>query len=431
MVKYDWLHRYQAGLPCIILPTMVATTQSRTDKMKTRPTMKLKISRLLMEFLESEKTGGLILFFCTISSLLFSNSRLGHEYVLFWHRYLDLSFLGMDLKHTLVDWINDGLMTFFFLLVGLEIEREFYKGELSGIKNALLPIVAALGGMVFPAAIHFFFNVGTDTQSGFGIPIATDIAFALAVAALLGERAPLSLKILLTALAIIDDLGAILVIAIFYAHDFSVFHFTVAVLIFVGLVFLNRLKVNALFCYLLPGVAMWSFMLKSGIHPTITGVLLAFCIPFRQGDQASPSWRIQHYLDKPVPFVILPLFALSNTALVFEPGWYSNLIGNNAIGIIVGLVVGKPIGIFLFSLIAVKIGLSQLPNGIKWRHIIGMGALAGIGFTMSIFIANLAFSDKGLIQNSKIDILCASAIAGLLGFLLLSITGNRSRGSER
>ncbi len=382
-----------------------------------------------MEFLESEKTGGLILLFCTITSLLVSQSRLGYEYVSFWDRYLGLSFLGIDLKHTLVEWINDGLMTFFFLLVGLEIERELYKGELSSIKNASLPAAAAFGGMVFPAAIHFFFNAGTRTQAGFGIPIATDIAFALAVAALLGKRMPLSLKILLTALAIIDDLGAILVIAIFYAHDFSIFHFAVAAVILAGLVLLNRLDVKALPCYLVPGVAMWFFMLKSGIHPTITGVALAFCIPFRQGDEASPSWRMQHYLDKPVPFLVLPLFALANTAIVFEPGWYANLIGDNALGIIVGLVVGKPVGIFLFSLIAVKIGLSRLPSGIKWKHIIGMGALAGIGFTMSIFIANLAFFDKGLVQNSKIDILCASVLAGTLGFLLLSLSGDRSRGS--
>ena len=223
-----------------------------------------KVSRLFIEFFQSEKTGGLLLVLCAVASVLISNSRLGGYYTGLWYRHLDLSFFSIDLNYSIARWINDGLMTIFFLLVGLEIERELYKGELAGIKNAALPIVAAFGGMVVPALIHFLWNSGTTTQSGFGIPMATDIAFALGALSLAGKRIPVSLKILLTSLAIMDDLGAILVIALFYAHEFMVFHFTMALIVFVTLVVLNRLNVNNLFCYLAGGVVMWFFMLHSG-----------------------------------------------------------------------------------------------------------------------------------------------------------------------
>jgi NhaA family Na+:H+ antiporter len=391
--------------------------------------MKARISRLFLEFVESEKTGGLTLMACTVISLLTSNSPFGDRYVDFWHRYLDLSFLGVNLKFSLIQWINDGPMTLFFLLVGLEIERELYKGELSGIRNALLPIIAALGGMVIPALIHFSFNMGLPTQSGFGIPMATDIAFALGMLSLVRGTIPVSLKVLLTALAIIDDLGAILIIAIFYSQGFFVFHFMFAMMILAALVVMNRLNVNNLIWYVAGGTVMWFFMLESGIHPTIAGVLLAFAIPFRKGNKGSPSYRMQHYLDKPVPFLILPIFALANAAIVFEPRWYSSFIENNTAGILTGLVIGKPLGVFLFTLLAVKTGLCRLSDDLSWQKILGMGILAGTGFTMSIFIANLAFFDESLIQNSKIAVLCASAIAGTVGLLFLSITGKRSHGA--
>jgi Na+:H+ antiporter, NhaA family len=381
--------------------------------------MKMRISDIFLEFFKSEKIGGLILVLCTIISLLLSNSRFGNSYIDFWHYCIDLSFLNIDLKYSLIHWINDGLMTIFFLLVGLEIERELYKGELSGIRNALLPIVCAVGGMIVPAIIHFSFNAGTVRQSGFGIPMATDIAFALGVLSLLGNRIPTSLKILLTALAIIDDLGAMIIIALFYSKEFSVIHFTVAMIIFAGLATLNRLRVHNLFYYIFGGVVMWLLMLKSGLHPTITGILLAFVIPFGKGDKTSPSYKMQHYLDKPVPFIILPIFALSNTCIVVLPGSFLSFIDSNTIGIVAGLVIGKPLGIFIFSFIAVRAGLCKLPGNITWRFIMGMGLLGGIGFTMSIFIANLAFVDPRLVENSKIAILCASVIAGLAGYLFL------------
>jgi Na+:H+ antiporter, NhaA family len=381
---------------------------------------KLRISALFHEFFESEKTGGLLLVFCTFASILISNSAFGDHYTRLWQRPLDLLLPAISLKQSMSGWINDGLMTIFFLLVGLEIEREFYKGELAEIKHAALPVIAALGGMIVPAFLHLSFNAGTPTQSGFGIPMATDIAFSLAALSLLGNRVPAVLKVFLTALAIIDDLGAMLVIAFFYAHDFSTLHFILATMIFLGLVALNRLGFDNLFIYMIAGIVMWFFMLKSGVHATITGVLLAFVIPFRKGDAHSPSHKVQHFLDKPVPFIVLPLFALANTSIVFAPGWHIGLIGHNTLGILAGLLLGKPVGIVMFSLISVKIGLCALPDTVTWRHMIGMGMLGGIGFTMSIFITNLAFpGDVGLAQDSKLAILSASAIAGAAGFLVL------------
>jgi len=364
---------------------------------------------------------------CAVVSLVISNLSFGYDYVSFWHSRLDLSVAGLSMDYDLMHWINDGLMALFFLLVGLEIERELYKGELTGVRNALLPTIAAFGGMLVPGLIHFSLNVGTQTQSGFGVPVATDIAFALGILSLAGGRIPVTLKILLAALAIMDDLGAVLVIALFYAPGFSVLYFTAAMVVFVGMISLNRLKVNILFPYLSGGLLMWFFMLRSGVHPTIAGVLLAFAIPFREGERASPSYKMQHLLCKPVAFVILPIFALANTAMIFEPGWYGSFIDCNTAGIMLGLVIGKPLGIFLFTLIAVKTGLGKLSAELSWRHVFGMGIIAGIGFTMSIFIANLAFSEQHTIQNSKLAVLCASAVAGAAGYLFLSRMGRRFR----
>ncbi|OPY64609.1 MAG: Na(+)/H(+) antiporter NhaA [Syntrophorhabdus sp. PtaU1.Bin002] len=381
--------------------------------------MKTRISRIFLEFVENEKTGGLVLVFGTLVSIAVANSALGSHYAQFWHYCLDLSLPGLVMKHTIAGWVNDGLMTVFFLLVGLEIEREFYKGELSGIKNALLPVIAALGGMLVPALIHFSLNGGAPTQSGFGIPMATDIAFSLGALSLLGKRVPVSLKVVLTALAIIDDLGSVLVIAFFYVRDFSFPSLMCALGIFFGLVMLNRLKVNNIPVYLIAGTIMWVFMLKSGVHATIAGVLLAFAIPFRTGDRFSPSYKIQRFLDKPVPLIILPIFVLANTGIVFSSGWYLNLIDHNTLGIFAGLVLGKPVGIASFSLVSVRTGLCRLPKDLAWRHMVGLGILGGIGFTMSIFITNLAFINIRLVQNSKVAILAASVVASITGVLVL------------
>jgi Na+:H+ antiporter, NhaA family len=374
----------------------------------------MKLTRLFTEFFNSEKGGGLILVLVTLLSLGLANSIWQAEYIHFWHYSLG--------GHTIVHWINDGLMTIFFLLIGLELEREIYVGELSNIKNASLPIFGAIGGMLVPAGLFLLFNFRTETQSGAGIPMATDIAFAIGVLSLLGNRVPSSLKIFLTALAVIDDLGAIIVIAIFYTSSLAFSNLFIALGIFGILLILNRLKIHNLIPYLIGGLAMWYFMLNSGVHATITGVLLAFAIPFGNGGEKTPSYILQHFLHKPVAFLILPLFAVANTCISLENGWQSELGNANSLGIIAGLIIGKPIGIWLFSFIGVGLGLCVLPNDLRWKNIIGAGLLGGIGFTMSIFITLLAFDNADIINHSKIAILVASFISGIFGFIFLRLT---------
>jgi len=374
----------------------------------------MKLSQLFNDFFDSEKAGGLILVFVTLLSLSLANSPWQRGYIDFWS--LDLG--GISLVHL----INDGLMTVFFLLIGLELEREMYSGELSDLKNAALPMFGAIGGIVVPSALFLWFNLGTDTQAGAGIPMATDIAFAIGILSLLGKRVPPSLKIFLTALAVMDDLGAILVIAVFYTTSIVFVNLLIAVGLFCFLLFLNRWKVRHLFPYLIGGIVMWYFMLHSGIHATITGVLLAYAIPFGKGGEKSPSYKLQHFLHRPVAFFILPLFAMANTCIAIGQGWQSGLAHSNSIGIMAGLVIGKPLGIWLFSFIGVGLGLCTLPSDLRWRNIIGAGFLGGIGFTMSIFITLLAFDDVAHVNNSKIAILIASFVAGITGFLFLKLT---------
>jgi NhaA family Na+:H+ antiporter len=374
----------------------------------------MKLTRLYKEFFNSEKAGGLILVSLTILSLGLANSPWQFTYTNFWN----LEFGG----HSIVHWINDGLMTIFFLLIGLELEREIYKGELSDFKNAVLPIFGAIGGMVIPAGIFLIFNLKTNSQSGTGIPTATDIAFAIGILSLLGNRVPASLKIFLTALAVIDDLGAIIIIAVFYTATLSFVNVIIALAIFCFLLLINRLKIYNLIPYLIGGVAMWYFMSASGVHPTITGVLLAFAVPFGDGSEKSPSYVLQHFLDKPVAFLILPLFAFANTGISIDNNLIYGLGQNYSLGIMVGLVIGKPLGILLFSLLGVSLGLCSLPSDLKWTNIIGVGFLGGIGFTMSIFITLLAFDIPEMINTSKIAIFIGSFIAGTIGLLLLKLT---------
>ena len=369
------------------------------------------MTKLFRAFFESEKSGGLVLLFCTLLSLVISNSFLGTDYLSFWNTNLG--------SHTTGQWVNDGLMAIFFLLIGLELEREIYIGELSKIKDALLPFSAAVGGMLIPAALFFFLNFGTKTQSGFGIPMATDIAFALGILSLLGNKVPTSLKVMLTALAVIDDLGAILVIALFYTKSLIWTNLIISLAIFGALLILNRLKVRNLIPYLIGGVFMWYFMLNSGIHATITGVLLAFAIPFGNGDEKSTSYVLQHALHKPVAYIILPIFALANTAIIIQSGWQNAMTETYTLGILIGLLLGKPVGIMLFSYLAVKLKWCSLPSDINWKMVLGIGLLAGIGFTMSIFITLLAYDDNYIINNTKIMIIIASTLAGIAGFLLL------------
>jgi NhaA family Na+:H+ antiporter len=376
----------------------------------------MKLTKTFTAFFQSEKASGLLLLFVTVMSLILANSLIQTQYIAFWNTEIG--------HHSITHWINDGLMTIFFLLIGLELEREMYHGELANIKNAILPIFGALGGMIVPAGIFLALNYGTQTQNGAGIPMATDIAFAIGVLSLLGSRIPASLKIFLTALAVIDDLGAILVIAIFYTQTIALDNLLYAFIILAFLFILNRRKVHHLAPYLIGGAFMWYFMLNSGVHATITGVLLAFVIPFGDGGKNTASYKLQHFLHEPVAFIILPLFAVANTCIAINSDWHEGLSHENSLGIILGLVVGKPLGIWLFSFLAVSLGICNLPRDLKWKNILGAGMLGGIGFTMSIFITLLAFKNDGeeIITFSKIAILIASFLSGTFGFLWLKLT---------
>lgn len=373
------------------------------------------LSKSFQAFFDSEKSSGILLILCTVVSLLLANSMIGTHYLEFWQTRV----AGLSIGQ----WINDALMAIFFLLIGLELERELYVGELSSVRNALLPMFAALGGVVMPALIHYSLNSGTPTESGFGIPMATDIAFALGALAILGSRVPASLKVLVVAFAVIDDLCAIIVIAVFYTAQLSVAYLLAALAVWGVLLVFNRvLRVMSMLPYLIGGVLMWALMLKSGVHATIAGVMLAFAIPFshKDDDTASPSHKLEHILHKPVAFIILPVFALANTGVVIGADWMQSLTGANSIGIVAGLLIGKPVGVFLLCFVAVAVGLCRLPEDLNWRHVLGAGILGGIGFTMSIFITNLAFAgDAAIINASKMAILLASLTAGTAGFLWL------------
>lgn len=375
----------------------------------------IKLSKLFTDFFESEKSGGIILLICTVASLLLSNTTATQSaYLGIWNIHAG----GHELTH----WINDGLMAIFFLMIGLELEREVYIGELSNLKTALLPAVAALGGMLVPAAIHLACNYNTPYSSGAGIPMATDIAFALGVLSLLGNGVPPSMKIFLTALAVIDDLGAIITIALFYSKGLAWGYLGAALGIFAVLGICNRLKVNVLLPYLIGGMAMWWCMLHSGVHATLSGVLLAFVIPFGTGSEDSISYKLQHFLHRPVSFGILPIFALANTAIVLGNASANTLFTTNNLGIAAGLLLGKPLGIISFSFIAIYLKLCAKPRELKWINIAGLGLLGGIGFTMSIFVTLLAFSNSTIVDASKIAIITASALSALSGLVLLHFT---------
>lgn len=368
--------------------------------------------KIFVDFFESEKSGGLTLIFFTVISLILANSAFQETYLGFWEN----KFGGLSLEH----WVNDALMAIFFLLIGLELKREFQIGELSSLKKAALPIFSALGGMLVPALIYLLYNFQQPTANGFGIPMATDIAFALGVLSLLGKRVPLALKVFLTALAVIDDLGAILVIALFYTKTIIWSNLAASLGLFVLLLVFNKLKVKSLIIYIPVGIIMWYFMHHSGIHATITGVLLAFALPTKPAKKmASPAEITQRFLHLPVPFVILPLFALVNTAISINDDWLTSLTSPASQGIAVGLVIGKTLGIFLFSWLAIKVGFAEKPAGVNWSQLFGVGILGGIGFTMSIFVTLLAFDSPTLINSGKLAILFASLTAGLIGFTWL------------
>jgi NhaA family Na+:H+ antiporter len=378
----------------------------------------LVFTRLFLDFFKSEKFSGFLLIGCTALSLLVANSSWGESYAHFWH----YPFAGLTVEL----WINDGLMAVFFLLVGLEIEREIYIGELSTFRLAILPIVAALGGMLVPAGIHLLLNNGTPTASGAGIPMATDIAFALGILSLAGKAVPPAIKVFLTALAIIDDLGAILVIALFYTEQLSILYLSIALLTFALLFFLGKKGITRGWVYGIGGLVLWYCMFRSGVHATISGVLLAFAIPFGKGGNQSLSARLQHFLHPIVAYFIVPVFALANTGIILSGEILHTLGSVNSLGIMMGLTLGKPIGIVLFSAVAVQIKTASLPSGVAWKHIMAAGMLAGIGFTMSIFITILAFPDSATIVSSKVAILVASLLSAFIGLFTFRLFGSRS-----
>jgi Na+:H+ antiporter, NhaA family len=423
-----------------------------------------RIVRPFQDFAHKQSSGGILLIAATVVALAWANSPWSESYAALWQTKLTVGLGEFSLSKDLAHWINDGLMAVFFLVVGLEIKREVLVGELSSVRGAALPVAAALGGAVVPALIYLAFNAGTEAAAGWGIPMATDIAFALGVLALLGERVPVALKVFLTALAIVDDIVAVLVIALFYTSDISWGALGVGGLFLGALVVANLIGVGRTLVYALLGIGLWLAFLLSGIHATIAGVLLAFTVPAssfinpgaflergryildrfeRAGEKGEnvltneerqaalhalnhatyklepPLHELEHTLHPWVVFAIMPLFALANAGVPLGGGLGEALTSPVALGIVAGLVLGKQFGVTLFAWLAVKSGISELPGGIGWRHVYGAGWLAGIGFTMSLFISDLAFSDGSLVDAAKLGILVASLVAGVVGWLIL------------
>ena len=379
-------------------------------------------------FFKLEAASGLVLLFAAIIALLISNSSLSNLYFSTLNEYLFLGINEFGLKLTVLHWINDVLMAVFFFFVTLEIKREFLQGELSNIKQALLPIIAAVGGMLVPALIYVYINFGdSQTLNGWAIPSATDIAFSLGVLSLLGKRVPLSLKVFLTALAIIDDLGAIVIIAIFYSGDLSIKYLLLMLLAFIILLLINKFNIKKFLPYLIAGIFLWDFTHNSGIHATIAGVLLAITIPHRKQEKDfSLLIKVEHSISPYVAFGIMPLFAFANAGVSLEGLSFSSLLDKVPLGIVLGLFVGKQLGVFIFSYVSIKLKIAQMPNNSNWFNFYGVGILTGIGFTMSLFVGNLAFVENmQYMDGVKIGVLTGSLLSTLTGYFLILLTPNK------
>jgi len=379
-------------------------------------------------FFKLEAASGLLLLISAVIALIISNSDYSSLYFEILESYLFIGISNFGIKMNVLHWINDALMAAFFFFVTLEIKREFLQGELSNRKQALLPIIAAIGGMLVPALIYIYINFqNTVTLNGWAIPSATDIAFSLGVLSLLGSRVPLSLKVFLTALAIIDDLGAIVIIAFFYSGDLSIIYLTLLLLTFIGLLILNKLNIKKFLPYLLLGLILWFFTHESGIHATISGVLLATVIPHRKKEKDfSLLTKIEHKISPYVAFGIMPLFALANAGVSLNGVNLNSLLSPVPLGILLGLFVGKQIGVFLFSIVSIKLKIAQMPNNSNWVSFYGVGILTGIGFTMSLFIGNLAFADNTQYMDGvKIGVLAGSLLSTLVGYFLLLMTSKK------
>ncbi len=386
------------------------------------------ISKPFRWFFRLEAASGLVLLFAAIIALIVSNSQLSDYYFGTLNKYIFLGINNFGIKLSLIHWINDALMAIFFFFVTLEIKREFLQGELSNIKQALLPIIGAVGGMVVPALVYIYINLGdSETLNGWAIPSATDIAFSLGVLSLLGKRVPLSLKVFLTALAIIDDLGAILIIALFYSGDLSFKYLALMFVAFITLLILNKFNIKKFFPYLLVGLLLWDFTHNSGIHATIAGVLLAMTIPHRKKEKDfSLLIKIEHAISPYVAFGIMPLFAFANAGVSLDGLSISSLFDKVPLGIVLGLFIGKQLGVFVFSFISIKLKIAQMPNNSNWFNFYGVGVLTGIGFTMSLFVGNLAFVENiQYMDGVKIGVLTGSLLSTLFGYFLILLTPNK------
>ena len=373
-------------------------------------------------FFKLEAASGLVLLFSAVIALIISNSDLSNLYFSTLEKYIFIGVNNFGIRLSVLHWINDALMAIFFFFVTLEIKREFLQGELSNIKQALLPIIGAVGGMLVPALFYVFINYGdSETIRGWAIPSATDIAFSLGVLSLLGSRVPISLKVFLTALAIIDDLGAIVIIALFYSGDLSVKYLSLMLLAFILLLILNKFNVKKFLPYLIVGLFLWEFTYQSGIHATIAGVLLACTIPHRKKDKDfSLLIKVEHGISPYVAFGIMPIFAFANAGVSLEGLSFASLLNKVPLGILLGLFVGKQLGVFVFSYLSIKFKLAQMPNNSNWISFYGVGVLTGIGFTMSLFVGNLAFVDNiQYMDGVKIGVLTGSLLSTVFGYLLL------------
>ncbi len=386
------------------------------------------ITQSFKRFFKLEAASGLVLLFSAIVALIISNSELSNFYFNTLEKYIFIGINNFGLKLSIIHWINDVLMAIFFFFVTLEIKREFIQGELSNIKQAMLPIIAAVGGMLVPALIYIFINLGnSQTLNGWAIPSATDIAFSLGVLSLLGKRVPLSLKVFLTALAIIDDLGAIVIIALFYSGDLNIKYLTLMLLAFIILLVINKFNIKKFLPYLIVGIFLWDFTHNSGVHATIAGVLLAMTIPHRKNEKDfSLLIKIEHTISPYVAFGIMPLFAFANAGVSLEGLSISSLLDNVPLGIVLGLFVGKQLGVFIFSYVSIKLKVAQMPNNSNWFNFYGVGILTGIGFTMSLFVGNLAFVENiQYLDGVKIGVLTGSLLSTLTGYFLILLTPNK------
>lgn len=383
--------------------------------------------RRSFHFVSHPATGGILLLGCVLVSILIANTTLGDPFQSLLDLVVGFSNDHIHLSYSINSWINDGLMAIFFLMAGLEIKREIVEGQLADVKTAALPVLCAVGGMLVPAFIYFIFNHHTQTANGWGIPMATDIAFAVAILNAIKKLIPASLKVFLTALAIVDDLGAIIVVAVFYTANIEFTYLFYAAGIFAVMLVFNRLELKSIWFYLAPGVLLWYFVHHSGIHATIAGVLTALAIPVRLGTGERLVSNLEHRLTAPVNLLILPLFALANTNIGFEGGMLAGLISPLGLGVLAGLVLGKPVGIIMMAYAAVKARIGNLPKGVNWVHVAGMGLLAGIGFTMSIFISLLSFSNEAYQTEAKFAVLIASVLSAILGYVVLANYAKKQR----